>query len=75
MGIHGRSGLLCRVIVKSYWKELNSTLLDRSRKGQGREQAKKLTSQTKSKPEAGKAIRDYLAKSIRIAGPSFAELP
>jgi hypothetical protein len=62
--------------VKSYWKELNSVLLDRSQKGaKAAEQARKLAAQTKSKPEALKAIRDYLAKSIRMAGPSFAELP
>lgn len=61
--------------VKSYWNELNETFLDRSAKStKAAELAKQLTD-AKSKPEAVKAIRDYVAKFIRVAGPSFTELP
>src|SRR6267142_2216678 len=61
--------------VKSYWKELNETLTDRSAKStKAAELAKQLTD-GKSKQDAVKAIRDYVAKFIRVAGPSFADLP
>jgi transglutaminase-like putative cysteine protease len=61
--------------VKAYWKELNESLTDRSGKStKAAELAKQLTD-GKSKPEAIKAIRDYVAKFIRVAGPSFADLP
>jgi transglutaminase-like putative cysteine protease len=61
--------------VKAYWKELNETLTDRSGKNaKATELAKQLTN-GKSKQEAVKAIRDYVAKFIRVAGPSFTELP
>jgi transglutaminase-like putative cysteine protease len=61
--------------VKAYWKELNDTLTDRSGKStKASELAKQLTD-GKSKPEAVRAIRDYVAKFIRVAGPSFADLP
>ncbi len=62
--------------LKSYLKELNEIMLDRSRKGtKAAESARKLAAQAKSKTETVKAIRDYVAKSIRVAGPSFTELP
>ena len=37
--------------------------------------ARELTSGAKTKLDAIRAIRDYVAKSIRFAGPSFSELP
>jgi transglutaminase-like putative cysteine protease len=62
--------------LKSYLKELNETMLDRSRKSaKAAEQAHKLTAESKTKMDAVKAIRDFVAKSIREAGPSFTELP
>jgi len=61
--------------VKTYWKDLNDTLTNRSGKNaKAAELAKQLT-KDKSKQESVKAIRDYVAKFIRVAGPSFTELP
>jgi hypothetical protein len=61
--------------VRAYLKELNETLTDRSGKGiKAGETARNLV-KGQSKPEAAKTIRDYVAKSIRLAGPSFTELP
>jgi hypothetical protein len=37
--------------------------------------ARQLASQSKGKLETVKAIRDFVARSIRLAGPSFTELP
>jgi hypothetical protein len=60
----------------AYFKELHRTMLDRSQKAtKAAELARQLTSAAKTRTEAVKAIRDYVAKSIRLAGPSFAELP
>ena len=62
--------------LKSYLKELNGTMLERARKGaKAAEQARQLASQAKNKKETLIAIRDFVAKSIRVAGPSFTELP
>ena len=62
--------------MKSYLKELNDMLLDRSGKGaKAAQTARQLTAEAKNKKEAAKAIRDFVAKSIRMAGPSFTELP
>jgi transglutaminase-like putative cysteine protease len=60
----------------AYWKELNATLLDRAQKNtKAAALAKQLTASAKTKLEAVKAIRDFIAQSIRAAGPSFTELP
>jgi transglutaminase-like putative cysteine protease len=60
----------------AYWKELNDTMLDRAHKNtKAAELARQLTASAKNKVEAVKAIRDYIAKSIRTAGPSFTDLP
>jgi hypothetical protein len=37
--------------------------------------ARQIASQSKGKLETVKAIRDFVAKSIRLAGPSFTDLP
>ncbi len=37
--------------------------------------ARQLTAPRKTRGEAVKAIRDYIIKSIRLAGPAFADLP
>jgi len=62
--------------MKAYLKTLNGTMLDRSQKSaKVGEMTRSLTSQSKTRLEAVKAIRDFVAKSIREAGPSFTELP
>ena len=59
-----------------YFKELNKTMLDRSSKStKAAEMARQLNANAKSKIESVKAIRDFVAKNIREAGPSFTELP
>jgi transglutaminase-like putative cysteine protease len=60
----------------NYFKELNNTMLDRSHKSaKASEQARQLAANAKSKTDAVKAIRDFVSKTIRDAGPSFTELP
>lgn len=62
--------------MKAYLTELNDKLQAQSQKRAKTEGlVKELTSQAKDKLERVKAIRDFVAKSIRQAGPSFAELP
>jgi hypothetical protein len=62
--------------LKSYLSALGETMLDRSHKGaKAAEKAKELSSKAANKAAAVTAIRDYIAKVIRIAGPSFTELP
>jgi hypothetical protein len=61
---------------KAYLKELNDTLQDRSRsRAKVEALARQIASQSKSNLETVKAIRDFVAKSVREAGPSFTELP
>lgn len=58
-----------------YLKTLNDTMLDRSQKSaKVKEMIGQLT-QGKTKLDAIKAIRDFVATSIREAGPSFTDLP
>ena len=60
----------------AYWKELNQTMLGRAAKNtKAAELAQKIAGQGKTKTEQVQAVRDFLAKSIRSAGPSFTELP
>lgn len=60
---------------KGYLKNLKSTLEDRSAaRTQVTALVKQLT-QGQDKLTALKSIRDFVAKSIRLAGPSFTELP
>jgi hypothetical protein len=61
--------------MRAYLKTLNETMIDRSRHGEkAAEKARELTA-GKSKLDAVKAIRDFVAKSIREAGPVFTDLP
>jgi transglutaminase-like putative cysteine protease len=61
---------------KAYLKDLNDTLADRSKSSaKAAELAHQITGASSSKLEAVKAIRDFVAKSIRLAGPPFTELP
>ncbi len=62
--------------IKSYLTELNGTLLQRSaRRDRAAEKALQLTAPAKTRLEAVQAIRDFVAQSIRLAGPSFTSLP
>jgi transglutaminase-like putative cysteine protease len=61
---------------KDYLKTLNDTLEDRAKAGtKAGGLARQLAAQSKSKLDTLKAIRDFVAKSIRLAGPTFTELP
>ena len=58
-----------------YYQELGEAMVAHaSKRAQVEETAKQLTS-AKTRLEAVRAIRDFIAKSIRDAGPSFTELP
>ncbi len=60
----------------AYLAQLQQTLLDRSgHSAKAKELAQRLTAASKTKLDAVKAIRDYVASSIRSAGPSFTGLP
>jgi transglutaminase-like putative cysteine protease len=62
--------------VKAYLTELHKTFQDRSRiSTKAAMLAKEITKDTHTRPEVIKAIRDYVSKSIRAAGPGFTELP
>jgi hypothetical protein len=62
--------------TNDYFRELNDTLLDRSRQStRAQERARQLAARTHSKLEAIRVIRDDVAKAIRVAGPYFASLP
>ena len=62
--------------MKAYLQELNDTMLNRSsQRAKVAELLPTITGQAKSKMETAQAIRDFVAKSIRLAGPSFTELP
>jgi len=62
--------------VTDYFKELDETMLDRSHQStKAAELARQLTANATNKIESVKAIRDFVAKTIRDAGPSFTELP
>jgi transglutaminase-like putative cysteine protease len=60
----------------AYYKELKDEMLAHAARGaQAREVARRLAGRSKTKLEAVEAIRDYVAESVRLAGPSFTELP
>lgn len=62
--------------LQSYLKELNAIMLERAGKHvKAAELARQLASKSHGQLETLQAIRDYVAKSIRLAGPSFTELP
>lgn len=61
--------------MTNYLKNLNDTLLDRSQKSAKVAEMTQSLVKGKSKLDAVKAIRDFVARSIREAGPSFTELP
>jgi transglutaminase-like putative cysteine protease len=62
--------------VADYWTKLNSAMLSHARKASNAYTlARQLTATAKTKLDAIKAIRDYIAQNIRGAGPSFTDLP
>ena len=62
--------------ANTYYQELNQTLLDRSQKNsKAAAVARQLTASATKRLDAVKAIRDFIATSIRVAGPTFTELP
>jgi transglutaminase-like putative cysteine protease len=62
--------------MKAYLTALRDTMLDRSQKSaKAAEMARSLIAGSKTKADSITAIRDFVAKSIREAGPSFTELP
>jgi len=59
-----------------YLATLQKTLLDRAQHStKAQELARSLTAAAGTKLDAVKAIRDYVSRSIRLAGPSFTHLP
>ncbi len=59
-----------------YWKALSDAMQVRVKNSTKAAQlAKQLTGTTKTKLEAATAIRDFIAQNIRVAGPSFTDLP
>jgi transglutaminase-like putative cysteine protease len=61
---------------QTYLKELNTAMVDRSHSSvQAAAMARQLAGANTGRLEALRAIRDYVAKSVRLAGPSFTELP
>ena len=59
-----------------YWKSVNDAMVAHSKSSsKAAGLAKQLTGSSKSKLEAVQAIRDFIAKNIRLAGPTFTGLP
>ena len=62
--------------ANDYYRDLQRTLLDRAGKAsQAAAMARDLTRAATNRLAAVKIIRDFIAKSIRLAGPGFTELP
>ena len=62
--------------ANDYWKALSDAMLMHAKNStKAAALAKQLTAATKTKLDAARAIRDFIAKNIRGAGPSFTELP
>ncbi len=59
-----------------YYSSLDRIMIERAGKSaRAGELARTLTRSAKTQLEAVRSIRDFIAKSIRTAGPSFSELP
>jgi hypothetical protein len=60
----------------AYYRELRDTMLERAGHGQKAEAlARQLAQSAKTRRDAVLALRNYIAQSIRSAGPNFTELP
>lgn len=59
-----------------YWKALSDAMVEHSQHATNAAAlVKQLTASAKTKSDILKAIRDFVAENIRVAGPSFTELP
>ncbi|MGA3006347.1 MAG: DUF3857 domain-containing protein [Opitutaceae bacterium] len=59
-----------------YWRELDATMLERAKHAsKARLLAQKLVAHASTPLGAVWAIRDYVVETVRLAGPSFTELP
>ena len=59
-----------------YWKALSDAMIKHSQHAtNAAAMTKQLTASAKTKSDALKAIRDFIAENIRVAGPSFTDLP
>jgi len=62
--------------AKDYYRDLNRALLAGAQKSsQAAALARQLTATASNRLDAVRAIRDFIATSIRLAGPTFTELP
>ncbi|HEY3856015.1 MAG TPA: DUF3857 domain-containing protein [Verrucomicrobiae bacterium] len=62
--------------MPAYLKELNEIMVNRAgRNTKAAAKAAELAGQSHGKLETVAAVRDFVAKSIRLAGPSFIDLP
>ena len=62
--------------MSAYLKDLQAMMLNRSaRSSQAAARANELAGAARGKLETLKAVRDFVTKTIRLAGPSFTELP
>jgi Transglutaminase-like superfamily len=62
--------------IGNYWHALNSAMLAHSENSANAAAlARQLTASTTNRLDAVRAIRDFIAKNIREAGPSFTALP
>ena len=62
--------------AKDYYRELEHTLIDRAGKcSQVAATARQIVAGATNRIEAVRRIRDFVATSIRLAGPNFTELP
>jgi transglutaminase-like putative cysteine protease len=60
----------------AYYSKVRQTMLDRSSKSvQAAQLARQLAGPAKTRADAVRAIRDYISKNIRLAGPAFYSLP
>jgi transglutaminase-like putative cysteine protease len=60
----------------SYYKQLDSLMRTHAaRNARARQMVDRLTAHLKTKREKAEAIRNYVAESVRLAGPTFTKLP
>jgi hypothetical protein len=60
----------------TYWKALNAAMQAHAQQStQAAALARRLTASARTKLDAIRAIRDYIAQNIRAAGPGFTNLP
>jgi transglutaminase-like putative cysteine protease len=58
-----------------YWKSVNDAMVAHAKNStKATELARQLTGSAKTKLDSARAIRDFIARNIRLAGPSFTSL-